>query len=319
MNDRDVTGLVFSTQRFSIHDGGGIRTLVFLKGCPLRCRWCSNPESQKAVPEHAFNPNRCLGAGQCGRCLAVCPSGALTKDAEGRIRYDATLCTSCGACAAACPTGAQTLYGERRSVADILRKVEEDDVFYQRSGGGLTLSGGEAMAQPRFVLALLREARKARIHTMMETCGHYRTDRFHEACALLDGLIFDVKTLDSAKHKEFTGRGNERILANLNHAFTHFPDLPVTLRTPVIPGFNDDPEMIRAIRASLPRRPNVRYEVLTYHRLGMPKYGYLGRPWLMGDVTADEALMAALRSELAREAGDAAEAGTEAAEAAQGA
>ncbi len=301
MSDAQTSGIVFNIQKFSVHDGKGIRTLVFLKGCPLRCRWCSNPESQHFEPEHAFNPNRCLGAEQCGRCLAVCENGALKLTAEGLLRFDATACTHCGACGRACPSGAQTIYGERRSVADILRKIEEDDVFYQRSGGGLTLSGGEPMAQPDFSLALLRAARKARIHTMMETCGHVPTERFHEACQLLDGLIFDVKSLDSARHREFTGQDNGQILKNLHHAFENFPDLPVTVRTPVIPGFNDAPDMIRAIRASLPRRDNVRYEVLTYHRLGMPKYGYLGRPWLMGDAQADEALMAKLRKELAEE------------------
>lgn len=303
MQDSDHKGIVFNIQRFSVHDGDGIRTVVFLKGCPLRCRWCSNPESQQFRPERAFNPNRCLGASVCGRCVAACTAGSgmggLTLTEDGLIRYDRAACTDCGDCVRRCPTGAQSYYGEEYSVAEIMKRVEEDDVFYTRSGGGLTLSGGEPLAQPDFTLALLREAKKARLHTTIESCGQYPTEALDQACRLLSSLIFDVKSLDPVRHREYTGHGNEQILKNLNHVFTHFPDLPVLVRTPVIPGFNDSEEEIMGIRGMLPDRPNVRYEVLTYHRLGMPKYGYIGRPWLMEGVVADEGFMKGLRDRLA--------------------
>ena len=160
MRDSDRKGIVFNIQKFSVHDGVGLRTTVFLKGCPLRCRWCSNPESQLFTPERAYNPNRCLSAAVCGRCVEACTDGGLSLMPEGRIRFDRASCSSCGACVHRCPTGAQTFYGEERSVGEIIRKVEEDDVFYSRSGGGLTLSGGEPLAQPDFALALLREAKR---------------------------------------------------------------------------------------------------------------------------------------------------------------
>ena len=299
MQDRDRKGMVFNVQRFSVHDGDGIRTVVFLKGCPLRCRWCSNPESQHITPERAFNPNRCLTASVCGRCVSTCTTGGLTLTDDGLIRYDRLKCTDCGDCVRQCPTGAQSWYGEERTVADIMKRVEEDDVFYTRSGGGLTVSGGEPLAQPDFTHSLLREAKRARLHTTIETCGQCATEDLDLACRMLDSLIMDVKSLDAAKHKEYTGQSNVQILKNLDQVLTHFPDLPVLVRTPVIPGFNDTEEEIMAIRRMLPDRPNVRYEVLTYHRLGMPKYGYIGRPWLMGDVKADEVFMKALREKLA--------------------
>ena len=184
------------------------------------------------------------------------------------------------------------------SVDDILRRVEEDGVFYSRSGGGVTLSGGEALTQPEFALALLREARRRHIHTTIETCGHYPTEVLDEACRSLDALIFDVKCLDSERHKRFTGVGNELILKNINHVFEHLPDLPVLVRTPVIPGFNDTEEDILRIREMIPKRPNVRYEALTYHRLGQPKYGYLGRRYELEGVKADDAFMKRLNAML---------------------
>ena len=158
MLDKHQTGIVFNIQKFSVHDGEGIRTLVFLKGCPLHCPWCSNPESQRREPERAYNPTRCLSAEVCGRCARACPTGAV-RVVNGLICFDRSMCTGCNACVRACPTGAQTVYGESVSVDHILKRVEEDDVFYARSGGGLTLSGGEALAQPDFALALLREAK----------------------------------------------------------------------------------------------------------------------------------------------------------------
>ena len=276
MLDRQQTGIVFNVQKFSVHDGEGIRTLVFLKGCPLHCPWCSNPESQRREPERAYNPTRCLTAAVCGRCAKACPTGALSI-VGGLVCFDRSKCTGCNACVRACPSGAQTVYGETQSVDQILSRVEEDGVFYTRSGGGLTLSGGEALAQPDFALALLREAKKRHIHTTIETCGHYPTDVLDQACRVLDALIFDIKCLDSARHKKATGVGSELILKNIGHVFEHFPDLPVLIRTPVIPGFNDTEEDILGIREMIPRKANIRYEALTYHRMGQPKYGYLGR------------------------------------------
>ncbi len=295
MLDRQQTGIVFNVQKFSVHDGEGIRTLVFLKGCPLHCPWCSNPESQRREPERAYNSTRCLGASVCGRCAKACPTGAIGV-VNGLIVFDRSRCTECHACVRACPSGAQTVYGESQSVDQILRQVEEDGVFYARSGGGITLSGGEALAQPEFALALLRESRKRHIHTAIETCGHYPTEVLEQACRNLDSLIFDIKCLDSERHRKGTGVGNELILKNIAFVFEQFPNLPVLVRTPVIPGFNDTEEDILSIREIIPKRKNVRYEVLTYHRMGQPKYGYLGRRYALEGVRADEAFMKRIRS-----------------------
>lgn len=295
MLDKDQTGIVFNMQKFSVHDGKGIRTLVFLKGCPLRCRWCSNPESQRTRPERAFNPTRCLTAEVCGRCAAACPSGAIVV-VNGMLCNDRSKCAECFQCVDACPSGAQSLYGETLSVDDVLRRVEEDGVFYHRSGGGLTLSGGEAMMQPAFALALLREAHVRRINTVMETCGQYVWEHLEEACRNLNSLIFDIKHISSEKHRAFTGAGNETILGNFRRVCEIFPELPILVRTPVIPGFNDTEEEITAIRNFIPRRANLRYELLPYHRMGQPKYAYLGRDYAMKGAVLPDGLMARLKT-----------------------
>lgn len=294
MTDAKKSGIVFNIQKFSVHDGEGIRTLVFLKGCPLRCRWCSNPESQRPEPEHAFNPMRCLTANVCGRCVKACPTMALTI-ADGMIFHRPEECQQCFACANACPSGAQSIYGERMSVDEVLNKVAEDDVFYSRSRGGLTLSGGEALTQFDFALALLREAKRRHIHTVIETCGCYPYEHLREACQYLDGLIYDVKCADPKLHKKFTGVDNSLILENFRRVCGDFPHLPIRARTPVVPGFNDNEEEIRAVRALIPRSPHVEYELLAYHRMGQPKYAYLGRIYEMGDEKLDENKMRCLR------------------------
>lgn len=295
MQDKDVSGIVFNVQKFSVHDGKGIRTLIFLKGCPLRCRWCSNPESQRREPERAFNPTRCLTASVCGRCAAACTQGAIVV-VNGLLCQDRSRCKECFACVEACPSGAQSLYGSTQTVDQVLRRVEEDSVFYARSGGGLTLSGGEAMQQPEFVLALLREARVRRINSAMETCGHYGWEELEAACKLLNTLIFDIKSANSAKHKEFVGVGNERILKNFVRVCEEFPDLPLHVRTPVIPGFNDTEEDIVAIRDMLPKKANVRYELLPYHRMGQPKYEYIGKKYAYEGVSLDQEVMERLKA-----------------------
>lgn len=281
------TGIVFSIQKYSVHDGDGIRTIVFLKGCPLRCSWCSNPESHRFEQELAYNPRNCLGVKSCGWCVTVCPNGAI-KDMAGMPALDRGMCTGCLRCAETCPSGALSVYGEQKSVDEVLRRVEEDGQFYARSGGGMTLSGGEAMAQAEFVLELLGKARNRRINTAMETCGHCMWEPLSKVCSQLNSLIFDIKCLSTAKHKKFTGVGNELILQNFKRVCASFPDLPILTRTPVVPGFNDTEQDIREILNFLPRQDNISYELLPYHRMGQPKYEYLGRPFGMEGLVLDK-------------------------------
>lgn len=292
--DGAVSGIVFNVQRYSLHDGAGIRSLVFLKGCPLRCRWCSNPESQRGEPEIARNLRRCLGAEVCSYCAGVCSEGALHLPASGPPAIDRNACTACGACAAACPALALRVYGAARSVADVLDEVERDSLFYARSGGGLTLSGGEPLAQGEFALALLREAKRRRIDAAAETCGLIPWKTLAAAAGLLREMYFDLKTADPALHAAWTGRNNRAILANLERLLESFPQLPVTVRTPVIPGFNDSEAEIEAILDILARHPRAAYELLPYHRLGAEKYRFLDRDYAMGEAALPAARFEAL-------------------------
>jgi pyruvate formate lyase activating enzyme len=281
--DKLVKGFVFSIQKYSVHDGPGIRTIIFLKGCSLRCDWCSNPESQSPHPQLGYNPEKCLTIGICQRCRGICTRGALSVDAEGKIVRDAEACDDCLACVKLCPTHALNFYGYEITVGEALNKVEEDDCFYSRSGGGMTLSGGEPLMQHRFALALLREARKRSVDACIETCGNVPWEVLQEAAALLTNILYDIKCIDSKKHEKFCGVSNETVLGNLVKLKASFPDLPVTVRTAVIPGFNDTEEEIAAIVDFLKDMPDIGYELLTYHRMGVPKYAYLGRQYPMGD------------------------------------
>ena len=299
--DRNIQGMVFNVQRYSVHDGGGIRTIVFLKGCPLRCAWCSNPESQVMEPELARNELRCLGAEKCGFCLKACSTGALSAPDGGLPKIDRSLCTRCMNCTGMCPSKALISYGARRTVADVIDTVEQDSPFYARSGGGMTLSGGEPLMQGEFALALLREAKKRRIDSAMECCGQASWPVMEQACGLLRELLFDIKVMDPQKHKDATGVNNTLILENFKRVQRDFPKLSVCVRTPVIPGVNDTPEDIKAILDFLSPYPNVRYELLPYHRLGTQKYTFLDRTSPMGDVTLNDARMQPLL-QLVREA-----------------
>lgn len=295
MNNMDLKaeGVIFNIQKFSVHDGPGVRTIVFLKGCPLRCPWCSNPESQKKKPELSFNPQKCLGIEKCGLCTQICPEGKRFIDGRG---YEPSVCIQCHQCASVCPTEARKVFGRLMTVEEILLKVEQDNTFYSRSEGGLTLSGGEPLAQPKFSRSLLRAAKSRWIDTAMETSGFSSWPEFEECCRHLDYLIFDIKTMDESKHRAVIKTSNMPILDNFVKMRENFPRLPVRVRTPVIPGFNDTENDIKAIFEFLQNYNGVEYELLPYHIMGKGKYEHLGLDFPMGDAQLNEGDVDGLRN-----------------------
>lgn len=295
-------GMVFNIQKYSVHDGPGIRTVVFLTGCPLRCKWCSNPESQILKPQLAYNRNKCLTFDQCIRCTEVCTAGAIGEDSENKARVDWDICSNCLLCADVCPSKAFSVYGEEKTVTEVVNTVEQDGAFYTRSGGGLTLSGGEPMHQPGFAIAILKEARRRRIHTALETCGYCATKDLINAGEYLNYMLYDLKVMDPEVHKTVTGVSNQRIIDNLKAVRDAWPQLPILVRTPVIPGVNDNLEAIRAILDFLTDFDNISYEMLPYHRLGTPKYEYIGSPYPMEeDIKLDDAVMVELTAMLKKD------------------
>ena len=295
-------GLVFNIQKFSLHDGPGIRDLVFLKGCPLRCRWCSNPESQKPAPQTACSPERCLGVADCGLCLAACPHDALKTRADGKIAVDWNACRHCGQCAAVCPSGALVLFGRIMSVQDVMDEVERDGGFHFRSGGGVTVSGGEPLFQARFVEKLLCACRAAGMHTALETSTYGKWPDFSAAVRCADHVLVDIKCMDPARHRRYTGVSNRAILKNITTLARRFENRSLCVRTPVVPGFNDKRcdleaivDFLRGLDAPL------QYELLAYHALGAGKYARIGRRYTLASLAApQEDEMAGLRAALQR-------------------
>lgn len=298
-------GMVFNIQKYSVHDGPGIRTIVFLKGCSLRCKWCSNPESQHPHPELAWNSGRCIGISHCGHCIKACPHGAIKDGGEDKPILKREKCGDCAhLCAQACPAQGLLVYGKKRSVGEVLDKVEQDMAFYCRSGGGMTLSGGEPLTQREFAVSLLRQARQRRMKTAIETCGMAPQENFVEAAPYLRHMLFDIKHIDEEAHKKGTGGNNHQILSNFRYLATNYPDLPILARTPLIPGFNDNREAIAQIASFLLPFPQVRYEMLPYHRLGTQKYDFLQRPYAMGTVVLDKSILPGLYEAARRIMGD---------------
>jgi len=280
-------GTVFNVQHYSLHDGPGTRTTVFLKGCPLHCRWCSNPEGLAHKPQLSYRPAKCIGAQGCDRCRTRCAEGAIGPGEDGRVAIDFARCTHCGDCVPACPARALEMAGHSMSVDEVMQVVERDGAFYRRSGGGLTLSGGECAMQPEFAEALLRRARASGLNTAIETSGFGSWARVSRLAALADVVHYDIKHLDPVRHAEFTGVRNDSILENFRRLCALEPRPRIIVRTPVIPGFNDTVAEIDAIAAFVAAAgEDIEYELLPYHRFGENKYRNLGMDYPAVEIDA---------------------------------
>ena len=274
MSDRPtsrLSGKIFEIQRFSIHDGPGIRTTVFMKGCPLRCWWCHNPEGLVASPHLSFINKKCL---RCGYCLQVCPQGAHAF-IDGVHFLDRKKCLVCGTCVQECYSGALEIVGRESTVEEVMATVLRDRPFYEYSGGGMTLSGGEPTLQIDFCEALLRSAKDEGLNTGLETCGFSPYDRLERLLPLVDLFLFDLKETDSDLHRKYTGVGNKLILDTLRRL--HEAKARLLLRCPIVPGLNDRADHFEALAQmarELPRLEGI--EIMPYHALGTDKRERLG-------------------------------------------
>ena len=295
-----VTATIFNISRGSFHDGPGVRTVVYLKGCPLSCAWCHNPEGQNPLPELSYIKRKCIG---CGRCVLACPNAALTIDA-GLVSVDFSKCLACGACVKACPSGALVLLGEEMSPGQLMETLLRDRVYFERSGGGVTFSGGECLLFPDFMCGILGLCRKAGIHTLIETTMEVSFETLCRVLPLCDMVYVDVKLFDSAAHKAQTGRGNERILKNLGAAAALNEN--ITVRVPLIPGVNDSWENLLKTCEFALRCGAKGVEILRYNNLAGGKYEAIGRRMksFRGEpqsIEVMDALCQGLNSDLERE------------------
>jgi pyruvate formate lyase activating enzyme len=273
------TGTIFDIKKFAIHDGPGLRTTVFFKGCPLGCWLCHNPESQAFEPELMLRDGRC---DRCGDCVDVCEAAALALNG-GTLRVDRSRCDLCGACVDACLVGALEIAGREMTVDEVLAEIEKDTVYYDESGGGVTVSGGEPLSQAEFLYDLLESCKARGIRTALDTCGHAPRPVFQKVAEHVDVFLYDLKLIDDVRHREFTGSGNELIHENLR--WLSEQGRKVLIRFPLLPGINDDDDNIRRLGeflVALPRRFPV--DVLPYHRMGVDKYARLDRVQRMPDL-----------------------------------
>lgn len=286
--------LIFNIQKYNMYDGPGVRTLIFFKGCPLRCAWCSNPEGQKRRSQVLFKTNLCVN---CGACVPVCPVGIHAMSPDGRThRVNADIeCVGCRKCEAACNASALAVVGETRTISELMAVIEEDRPFYDVSGGGVTLGGGEVLMQPEAAANLLMACKQKGIHTAIETCGYARPEALLKVAEFTDLFLFDVKHMDSARHHELTGVRNESILSNLKLLLENRHH--VRVRLPLLKGLNDGERELRMLVEFLRPYQDCKnfkgVDLLPYHRMGVGKYGQLGWGYALdGNLTPDDEALA---------------------------
>jgi len=275
----EITGTVFNIQRYSIDDGPGIRTTVFLKGCPLVCPWCSNPESQSAAPQLVYRSTTCK---RCGACAEACPVSALTLTDDG-IKIDRESCVLCGTCVDMCLADSLEIKGENKTVAQIWKTIRRDEVYYETSGGGVTCSGGEILMQPDFVAAIFKKCREAGIHTCADTSGFGSEAAMRTVLEYADLVYFDLKHADAVTHEKLMGVPLEPILNNLKLAVDS--GVEITLRIPLIPEHNNSESELKAL-AGLAKNlaPHAKISLLPYHKYGASKYTAVGMKYALDDL-----------------------------------
>jgi len=267
----EIKGCVFNIERFAIRDGPGIRTTVFFKGCPLRCLWCSNPESFQPSPQLFYFEHLCQ---QCYRCVDACPNKATSVNPEGGIEIARNLCKACGKCVEVCPTKARDISGMIMTVDEVMEEVKKDMLFYQNSGGGVTASGGEPTHQPEFLQRLFERCHESAIHTCLDTCGFVKSKVLQKILAYTDLVLYDIKHMDPVQHKKLTGVDNGIILENARMIATQ--GKPMIVRVPLIPRHNDSEQNIKALAGFMADLKLKKIDLLPYHALGKAKYERLG-------------------------------------------
>jgi len=292
--NKELVGKVFDIQGFTVNDGPGVRTEIFLKGCPLRCLWCHSPESQAPYPQVAWYEVRCIGVKDCGDCLKVCPQGALkkgkviyskTQKAEIQIiELDREACDNCGKCTEVCQAEALAMAGKDMTVAELMARIDKDRPFFRKSGGGVTISGGEPMLQNKFTKALLKECKNQGLHTCLDTSGYAKWEHYKDILQYVDLVLYDIKHMDTEQSRVLTGVPNELILENARKMAAN--GVALQIRIPIIPGYNDSEENLRAAsQFCLELGPAVKLvQILPYHRLGAVKYERLQKKYALASL-----------------------------------